>query len=72
MVARQLDNIFKVDVASNPINASTEATKGEKCLLCCRHASRYIQFFPFSASYIHFSGSFIAWVLASVFMTLIL
>ena len=57
LVARRLDN------------PSTEATKGEKCLLFWRHASRYIRFSPLSASCKHFYGVFAEWDLVSVFMT---
>ena len=59
LVARQLDILFKVTVASHPSSPSTEATKGENCRRCWRHASRYVCFFPLSTSCRHFSGSFV-------------
>ena len=68
-MAKLLADLFRVAVASTPSNPSTKATKGDKCLPCWKHASRYIRFFPLSASCKHFSGVFTKWVLASVFMT---
>ena len=62
-------NLFRVAVAYTTSSLSIEASKGEKCLRCWRHASRYICFFPLSASYKEFSGVFAEWDLSSVFMT---
>ena len=56
----------------HPSSPSTEATKGEKCLRCWRQASGYIFFFPFLASWRHFSGAFFKYDKASVFTTHIL
>ena len=72
LVARRLADLFKVAVASTPSSPSTEAAKGEKCRLFWRHASRYIRFFPLSASCRHFSGSLVMCYLASVFTTRVL
>ena len=62
-----MSNLFRVAVASTPSSPSTEAKKGEKCRRCWRNASRYIRFFPLSASYRHLSGSFVLyyWELVS-------
>ena len=59
----------RLAVSSTPRNLSTKATKGEKCLHCWRHASRYFCFFFLSAYSRHFYGVFTVWVLASLFMT---
>ena len=71
-VDRRLANLFKVAVASTPSSTSTEAAKGKKCRLFWSHASRYIRFFPLSASCRHFSGSLVMCDLASVFTTRVL
>ena len=64
--------LFRLDVASTPRSPSTETTKGENCLLCLRHASKYIRFFALSENYRQFSRGFNKWDLASVFTTCIL
>ena len=69
MEARQLAKLFRVAVTSISRRLSTKATKGEKCRSCWRHASRYIRFFPLSASCRQLSGSFVLCVGASVFTT---
>ena len=68
-MARRLAILFRVAVTSTPSSSSTEATKGEKCQRCWRQASRYILFFPLSASWKHFSGDLRTYDRASVFTT---
>ena len=67
LVARWLDKLFKIAFASTPSSPSPKAKKGEKFWRCSRHASKYIRFFPLSASCRHFSGALAIWDLASVF-----
>ena len=68
-MSRLLAKLFRAAVASTPRSPSIEATKGEKYRRCWRKASRYIRFFPLSASCRHLSGSFVLFVGASVFTT---
>ena len=68
-MAMRLAILFRVAVASTPSSLSTKATKWEKCRRCWRQASRYIFFFPLSASWRHFSGDLQTYDRASVFTT---
>ena len=64
---QEMTILFRAAVASTPSSPSTNATKGEKYRRCWRQASRYIFFFPRSALWRHYSGSFFWCVGESVF-----